>query len=134
MENTEVSPRELAELAELNDAVPFGYIEDDSVGGTGFLDTLLDAVPITFGILVALFVVIAAAATYIIIRNFKSDRRAVSNNFPPQTDPAIWTTNSQLVAPNKNLAQKLAELDDLLARGLITREEYSKARSKALLE
>ena len=47
---------------------------------------------------------------------------------------AIRAANSEMLAPKKTVEEKLAELDGLLARGVITRDEYTQARLKALTD
>ncbi|PQZ98170.1 hypothetical protein CQ017_11160 [Arthrobacter sp. MYb224] len=132
-EITELTQEEFDELSELNDSTPFGYVDDDSAGSFGALDTLFNAMPFAFGAIVALFVLMAAATTFLLVRNFKSTKQSGAKYYSPQSDPGILPANAHLLARNKNLEQKLAELDDLFARRIITREEYAAARSKALL-
>jgi hypothetical protein len=47
---------------------------------------------------------------------------------------AARAANSQLLAPRRSLEDRLAELDDLRSRGVISEEEHSTARAKALAD
>jgi cell division protein FtsB len=47
---------------------------------------------------------------------------------------AARAANSQLLAPRRSLEDRLAELDDLRSRGVISEDEHATARAKALAE
>ena len=47
---------------------------------------------------------------------------------------AARAANSQLLAPRRSLEDRLAELDDLRSRGVISEVEHATARAKALAD
>jgi hypothetical protein len=49
-----------------------------------------------------------------------------------QTELAARAMDSELLAPRPSLEARLAELDDLHARGVITADEHAKARAEVL--
>ena len=79
-----------------------------------------------------LFILFVGFIIYIAVRNYKATRKAGFDPFTLQTDVATRLARSQMLAPKKTTEQKLSELDDLLTRGIISREEYTQARSQAL--
>ena len=98
--------------------------EDVSPSGTGF-ETAFVVVFVVVGLLVlAGFAFVAYAAT----RSARAARRA-------GIDP--FTSEAQLIAQavsghGRSLEQRLAELDDLHRRGVISSEEHAAARARAL--
>lgn len=67
----------------------------------------------------------------VIVRSTRMAKRG-QNPFTLQEDLAYQATRSQALAPSKTLEQRLAELDDLRARGVISDEEHRVARAEAL--
>ncbi|MFF2387922.1 SHOCT domain-containing protein [Agromyces sp. NPDC058104] len=66
------------------------------------------------------------------IRNYNKARSAGHDPFTLQTDLATRALDSELLAPKQTLEQRLVELDDLAARGVITSEERAAARAELL--
>ncbi|GAA1789000.1 SHOCT domain-containing protein [Agromyces lapidis] len=66
------------------------------------------------------------------IRNYNKARSAGHDPFTLQTDLATRALDSELLAPKQTLEQRLAELDDLATRGVITSEERAAARTELL--
>lgn len=105
----------------------------DLFGSTG-TEGLFDAVPVIMVIFAILFVLFLGFIIFVMIRNYKASKNAGRDFFTLETDLATRALNSQILAPQKSLEQKLRELDDLYARKVITHEEFTAARSKALSE
>ncbi len=72
-----------------------------------------------------------AIVVTIVVRSSRMAKRG-QNPFTMQEDLAYQAMRSQTLAPAKSLEQRLAELDDLHARGVISDEEHRAARAEAL--
>jgi hypothetical protein len=91
-----------------------------------------------FGLFIVVFVIVAGVSLFIWLRNV--NKVVESGNDPTtfETDLAIKAMNSQAFAaaepakPAKSTAERLAELDALLAAGTITSDEHTAARAKVL--
>ncbi len=68
----------------------------------------------------------------LIVRNIGHARRLGLDPMTTQVDLAARVLNSGALAPQRTIAQRLAELDDLLAAGTITADEHRAARAKIL--
>ena len=92
----------------------------------------------TLHILFLVFIVLFAAAVVVIvatvIRNIGKARRAGLDPLTMQTDFAARVMNSDLLAAEKPLSQKLGDVDALLANGEITPEEHATARAAILAQ
>lgn len=131
---TDEIPLEIQESMDGNGTVDFGTIgpdPSDLPGGMGFV---FDAVPVLIGIFALFFVGVVGFVAFVWVRNYKATKKAGMDIFTLETDLATRAAKSQMLAPKKTLEEKLAELDSLLARGVITRDEYTQARIKALGE
>ncbi|MEF9982883.1 MAG: SHOCT domain-containing protein, partial [Glutamicibacter sp.] len=79
-----------------------------------------------------LFIAVIGLIIFVAVRNY---RKAKSAGFDPltlETELMARAANSAMLAPEKSLEDKLAELDSLHSRGIITRDEYLQARRDAL--
>lgn len=99
-----------------NPLVPVGY----DIAGSVFA---LGAVVVGIG-----FVVVIALAIY---RGTRMANRG-QNPLTLQEDIAYKAMQSRTLAPVRPLEQRLAELDDLHRRGVITDDEHRSARAEAL--
>lgn len=123
---------DMTQLIDPEESQDFGFVEEDQLGGSTFVETTFSAFPLLMGIFAVLFILFVGFIIYIAVRNYKATRNAGFDPFTLQTDVATRLAGSQMLAPKKTTEQKLTELDDLLARGVISREEYTQARSQAL--
>lgn len=104
----------------------FGELFGDEMGA-GF-----GAFGVLFGIAAAIVGIgFVAVIVTIVVRSTRMAKRG-QNPFTLQEDLAYQAMQSQTLAPAKSLEQRLAELDDLHARGIISDEEHRKARGEAL--
>ncbi|KTR08833.1 SHOCT domain-containing protein [Curtobacterium luteum] len=104
----------------------FGELFGDELGA-GF-----GAFGVMFGIVAALIGLgFVAIIVTIVVRSTRMAKRG-QNPFTMQEDLAYRAMQSQTLAPAKTLEQRLAELDDLHARGVISDEEHRAARADAL--
>lgn len=87
---------------------------------------------IAFGVVAAL--AILTTLTIVILSLYRGKRMADRGQNPltMQEDIAYQAMQSRTFAPDKPLEQRLAELDDLHARGVISDEEHRSARAEAL--
>lgn len=105
------------------------------------MDPLFDAVPrimviafIVFGVLfIAAVVFIIMAAT----RNWRAAKNAGYDPLAMETQMAAQVMNSKLLQPAEPsgagaLEKRLAEIDDLRRRGVISEAEHAQARAQAL--
>jgi hypothetical protein len=92
----------------------------------------------TFTIFFTVFIVLFVAAVIVIVitvvRNIGKARRSGLDPLTMQTDLAARVMNSDLLAAEKPLAEKLEDVDALLARGAITQEEHATARAAILAQ
>ena len=92
----------------------------------------------TFHIFFLVFIVLFVAAVIVIVvtvvRNIGKARRSGLDPLTLQTDLAARVTNSDLLAAGKPLAEKLGDVDALLASGAITPEEHTTARAAILAQ
>ena len=131
---TDDIPPEVLEQMENQETVDFGYVGTDATDFPGGLGFIFDA----FGVILGSFSCSSLRHSFHGFRwrpqlQGQQERRAW-RSFTLQTELAIRAANSQMLAPKKTVEQKLAELDGLLARGVITRDEYTQARLKALTD
>ncbi|MDM7893120.1 SHOCT domain-containing protein [Curtobacterium caseinilyticum] len=91
-----------------------------------------DVFGVLFGIVV--FLMVIGVATMIIVAVYRAKRMSDRGQNPltMQEDIAYQAMQSQTLAPTKTLEQRLAELDDLHRRGVISDDEHRTARAEAL--
>ena len=82
--------------------------------------------------LIVLMCAVTGAFQLTVSRNAAKARELGHDPLTMQTELAARAMDSGLLAPQKSLEARLAELDDLRARGVITAEEHAKARADAL--
>ncbi|WP_022902855.1 SHOCT domain-containing protein [Curtobacterium sp. B8] len=98
---------------------------DDPGAGPGAFGVVFGLVAVVIGLgFVAMIVTVA-------VRSARMAKRG-QNPFTLQEDLAHQAMQSKTLAPDKSLEQRLAELDDLHARGVISDEEHRLARAEAL--
>ncbi|GAA1498568.1 SHOCT domain-containing protein [Paeniglutamicibacter kerguelensis] len=129
---TDDIPPEVLEQMGIEDAVDFGYVDPELAGYPGGLGFIFESFDVIFGIVALLVLVGFIFTAFIWVRNYKAGKNAGLDPFTLQTELAVRAANSEMLAPKKTVEQKLIELDGLLARGLITRDEHTQARLKAL--
>jgi hypothetical protein len=116
------------------EAVDFGYVGPDPSDLPGGMGSVFDAMPVFMGVFAVVFIGVVVFSIVIWTRNYKAGKNAGMDIFTLQTDLATRAANSQMFAPRQSREQKLAELEGLLARGVITRDEYTQARLKILTD
>jgi len=119
---------------DITDTSSFGFIEDSSSSGSGFIDTVFGVMPVLTGIFVVLFLAVVAFIIYSQVRNYRKIKSAGMDPLTLEADLATRLAQSDLLAPKKSLEAKLNELADLRTRGVISGEEYEQARRDALKE
>ena len=97
----------------------------DSGFGSAF-DTVFFAV---VGIIGALILAGFVFTVYTMVRSARAAKRA---GIDPFTPPAVLMAQAVRGGGTRSLEQRLAELDDLHRRGVISSEEHAAARRKAL--
>lgn len=107
---------------------------DDSSSSTSLIDAGFDAFPVAMGIIAVLFILVLGFIIFIWVRNYRSVKASGMDPFTLESTVATRIAKSQLLAEQKSVEQKLAELDDLRARGIITNEEFQQARHDTLRE
>ena len=97
----------------------------------GLVELLIVVIFVIFVIMfvgIVLFMALAAA---------RSKRALEDGGLDPlaaEAQLAARAANSQLLAPRRSLEERLAELDDLRSRGVISADEHATARAKALAD
>lgn len=93
-------------------------------------------IPTWFVVIFVLFGVLFVAVFVLIIVSVVKRRHAVEeaglDPFTADIQMATRVSQSAMFDPKQPLEQRLAEIDDLHRRGVITAEEYEQARRKAL--
>lgn len=91
-----------------------------------------------FSGIVALFLLLfVCAVVFIVVSAVRSRRVLREAGLDPltaQAQIAARFANGPLAAPNKTLEQRLSELEDLRARGVISEIEYATSRAAVLVE
>ncbi|MGB9033925.1 hypothetical protein BLJ79_15210 [Arthrobacter sp. UCD-GKA] len=114
--------------------VDFGMVQPDPFGNSNPFDDLVVGFGV-FGVLFAVaFVAVIGFIVFVAVRNYKASKNAGLDPFTLQTELAVRAAKSQMLAPRQSREQRLAELEDLLARRVITPEEHQRARMKILTE
>ncbi|MGN6272501.1 MAG: SHOCT domain-containing protein [Protaetiibacter sp.] len=85
-----------------------------------------------FGLVVLFIVAVVVVMIVMISRNAAKARQLGHDPLTMQTELAARAMDSGLLAPQKSLEARLAELDELRARGVISAEEHAKARADTL--
>lgn len=112
------------------DVSQFGSGSDGGFGSFGFGD--FGAFGVLFGVGSAVIGLgVVAIVVTIVLRSARMAKRG-QNPFTMEEDLAYQAMQSRTLAPEKSLEQRLAELDDLRARGVISDEEHRTARTEAL--
>lgn len=89
---------------------------------------------IVFLVVLAIILVAAVFVVVSVVRNIAKAKASGLDPLTLQTDLAAKVMNSDLLASEKPLAQKLADVDALLASGAITPEEHGTARAAILAQ
>lgn len=129
----DVPPEVLEQLGNA-ETVDFGTFDTDSSDLPGGMGFVFDAMPVFVGIFFVVFIGILVFSAFVWVRNYKATKNAGMDIFTLETDLATRAAKSQMLAPKKSVEEKLAELESLLSRGIITRDEYTQARLKALTD
>jgi len=79
-------------------------------------------------------IIVVGIVTMVVLAVYRGTRMANRGQNPLTLteDLAFQATQSATLAPVKSLEQRLAELDDLHARGVISDDEHRSARAEAL--
>ncbi|MCW2750074.1 MAG: hypothetical protein JWR83_1184 [Aeromicrobium sp.] len=85
-----------------------------------------------FVVFIIVFVLAAVASVFIAARNWNAAKKAGYDPLTIQTDLATKAMSSGMMAPQKSLEDRLKEVDDLLARGVISAAEHATARAEIL--
>ncbi|MEG2576993.1 MAG: SHOCT domain-containing protein [Glutamicibacter sp.] len=110
----------------------FGYIEPDPGSASSLFENVDTVFSVGTPLFAMLFIAVIGLIIFVAVRNY---RKAKSAGFDPltlETELMARAANSAMLAPEKSLEDKLAELDSLHSRGIITRDEYLQARRDAL--
>lgn len=95
-------------------------------GGVGI------AMAIGFVVFGLLFVAVVVFIIVAVTRNARKARELGHDPLTMETELTARAIDSRLLAGPRPVEARLAELDDLRARGVITEDEYRVARQKAI--
>jgi hypothetical protein len=94
---------------------------------------LIAIVPILiFGFVAFMFVAVFGTIIFVIVKNVQKARELGHDPFTMETELAAKAIDSSLLSPGQTIESRLAELDGLRTRGIITEAEYTKARAEAI--
>ena len=88
-------------------------------------DFMFTLVPVLIGIGFVVTIIIA-------VMNWKKAADAGVNPLTMETEAMTTLIKSKALAPEKSLEARLKEVDDLLARGVISKAEHTTARAEVL--
>ncbi|MDQ0094743.1 SHOCT domain-containing protein [Paeniglutamicibacter psychrophenolicus] len=114
--------------------VDFGTVQPGPFGDSNPMNDLVVGFGVFGVVFVIAFVAVIGFIVFVAVRNYKASKNAGLDPFTLQTELAVRAAKSQLLAPRQSREQRLAELEDLLARRVITPEEHQQARMKILTE
>lgn len=92
-------------------------------------DSTFDTIFVLFAIVIALGF---AFTIFVAIRNFMAAKKAGYDPFTLQTDLTTTAMKSGMMSPTKSIESRLAEVDDLHERGVISDAEHAEARASIL--
>jgi len=84
------------------------------------------------GFFFLIFFGVVGLIIFIVVKNVQKAKELGHDPFTMETELTARAIDSQLLAPENKLENRLQELDDLRARGVITVEEHAKARGEAI--
>ena len=94
---------------------------------------LFAIVPILiFGFVTFMFVAVFGTIVFIIVKNVQKARELGHDPFTMETELTAKAIDSSLLGPTQTIESRLAELDGLRTRGIITEPEFAKARAEAI--
>ncbi|PWJ51155.1 hypothetical protein SAMN06264364_12132 [Quadrisphaera granulorum] len=108
-----------------------GFPEPSAAGGFGTFMALI--VVVFIGVVV--FTIISAARNYAVMKRGGLDPMTAESQLAVDLHQKLNATPPPAApptAPAKSLEERLAELDDLAARGVISQQERTEARAKLL--
>jgi hypothetical protein len=85
-----------------------------------------------FGLALIAVVAVTVFVIVAIVRNRNALKAGGLDPVTAQSELAVKLANSELLAPYASLENRLAELADLQARGVISADEHSTARARLL--
>ena len=100
----------------------------------GFFSGMPTFMVVFFVIFLVVFVLVVVFSAYSAIRNWRTLKTAGLDPMTAHAQIAGQLANSELLAVEKSTEQRLRELDDLHARGVINDEEHRAARAAALTD
>jgi hypothetical protein len=112
--------------------MPPGFEEFD--GSDGFFDTMPAVMQIGFAVFAVFFVLVLVLVVTTFVRSRKVLRDSGIDPLAAHAHVAARLAAGPLGTPARSLEQRLAELDDLRHRGLITAEEHEAGRRAAITE
>jgi len=94
---------------------------------------LIVLIPILiFGFVILMFVAVFGTIIFVIVKNVQRAHALGHDPFTMETELAAKVIDSGLLAGRQTIESRLAELDGLHTRGIITETEYTKARAEAI--
>lgn len=120
---SQLDPSQLEDGTMIND----GFSSDSD-----FIDSAFNVMPWLIGIVLVIFVATVIFIIYAQVRNYRKVKDAGMDSLTLQADLATRMARSQVLAPSRSIEEKLRELDQLRSRGVISGDEYDRARRDAL--
>jgi hypothetical protein len=94
---------------------------------------LVAIVPILIlGFVGFMFLVVFGTIIFVIVKNVQKARALGHDPFTMETELTAKAIDSTLLSPVQTIESRLAELNGLRTRGIITEPEYAKARAEAI--
>ena len=90
--------------------------------------------PFPFNLIPYFIAIMFVIVPVFMVLNFRKLKKSGVSPLTPMADLAGRLANSELLSAAKPVEQRLAELDQLFAKGTISKEEHAAARLKILAE
>jgi hypothetical protein len=100
-------------------------VDEVVVGGLGFMVVVIVAFWVLFAVVVGFIV-------YTAVRRYRAAKQVGLDPYAGDIQLAGQARNSAMLAPQRTVADRLAEVDSLLAAGTISPEEHAAARARIL--
>jgi len=91
-----------------------------------------DSFSVIFGVFVVIIVLGFGFVIFSIVRNASKATQLGHDPITMQTELTARAIDSQALAPARSVEERLAEVDELLARGAISSDEHAAARARIL--
>ena len=128
-ETPDIKPRSRTVTDGLERAAARGMLRAVGMGDDDWVKPQIGIAAVLFAVL---FVCAVAFIIYSAVRRARAARAAGLDPFAGDIEVMGAVKQSQLLAPDRSMAERLTEIDALLAAGTITQDEHDAARARII--